>query len=146
MFWFSILADAPDNMASFSPYAALGANAALVGMCVWLITKHMPERDREDREARDKHAKEEREARDRSDALFAQQLREINLDFGKQLDSQRKQSSDLAHAGQSAVTALSEAFHELAFALSVGTTEKMTKSGILRHRERIQQDRESVLS
>lgn len=37
---FEVLAD--DAITSFSPYAALGANGALIGLACWLITQWMP--------------------------------------------------------------------------------------------------------
>ena len=119
----NLLADANDAITSFSPYAALGANGVLVALCVWLITKHMPTRDKEDREARAT-----------ADRMFTDQLREIREAFDRQLQSQRTQSADLAKSGHMAVQLLSESFHELALALSSEGT-KLSPSGILRHRE-----------
>lgn len=126
-----ILADA-DVVSTFSPYAALGANGVLVALAVWLITKHIPARDTA-----------ETLSRERSEEMFSSELRLIREGFERQMDSQRKQSSELAHGGQMAVTALSEAFHELAIAMSTGEPP-ITKSGVLRRRQQ-RKDHDSVL-
>lgn len=131
--WTPILAEHTDVVSSFSPYAALGANSVLVGLCVWLITKHMPQREKEEREARAQAAKE-----------FADELRAIRTGFDAQLNAQRAQSGELAKSGHMAVQLLSESFHELALAISAEGT-KLTESGIRRHREKRTKTSESVL-
>lgn len=131
--WIAVLAENADAISSFSPYAALGANGVLVCLCVWLITKHMPQREKEERESRAQAAKE-----------FSDQLTAIRTGFDAQLNAQRAQSGDLAKSGHMAVTLLSESFHELALAISAEGT-KLTESGIRRHRAKRAKDSESVL-
>lgn len=131
--WIAILAEGTDAMSSLSPYAALGANSVLVGIAVWLITKHLPQREKEEREARSQAAKD-----------FSDQLTAIRVGFDAQLNAQRSQSGELAKSGHMAVQLLSESFHELALAISSEGT-KLTESGIRRHREKRSKASESVL-
>lgn len=131
---------AVDNVVrSSTEYGFVGALLVVIlvglGSSLWMFGRFLARRDELDRVSRERNAEQERDSRKESDDKFTCELRAIRDSFENQLTEQRKQSGELARSGYMTVNALSEAFHELAVAMTADGVTPLTKSAILRRRQ-----------